>query len=69
MMQGQGQLGLDVGCPSDACVARVITPQFPEQFIRSRREPKALIEVGAAAVSGPHLANIAFLQRRRATFE
>jgi hypothetical protein len=25
--------------------------------------------VGAAAVSGPHLANIAFLQQRRATFE
>jgi len=39
------------------------------ECIRSRPEPNAPIEVGAAAVSGPHLANIAFLQQRRATFE
>ncbi len=37
--------------------------------IRSRKEPNAPIEVGATAVSGPHLANIAFLQGRRARFE
>jgi predicted dehydrogenase len=39
------------------------------ECIRSRREPNAPIEVGAAAVSGPHLANIAFLQQRRAASE
>jgi predicted dehydrogenase len=33
--------------------------------IRSRKEPNAPIEVGAEAVFGPHLANIAFLQGRK----
>jgi len=34
--------------------------------IRSRREPNAPVEVGASAVSGPHLANVAFHANRRA---
>mgnify|MGYP000853966485 CR=1 FL=1 len=32
---------------------------------RTRKEPNAPVEVGASAVSGPHLANIAFKQRRQ----
>ncbi len=34
--------------------------------IRSRREPNCPVELGAAAVAGPHLANIAFREQRRA---
>ncbi len=34
--------------------------------IRSRQEPTCPVEVGAGAVSGPHLANIAFKRGRRA---
>jgi hypothetical protein len=33
--------------------------------IQSRQEPNCPVEVGAAAVSGPHLANVAFRQRRQ----
>lgn len=33
--------------------------------IRSRKEPNAPVEVGASGVSGPHLANLAFKQRRQ----
>ena len=35
--------------------------------IRSRKEPNAPVEVGASAVSAPHLANLAFHQGRRVT--
>ncbi|MBZ5584356.1 MAG: Gfo/Idh/MocA family oxidoreductase [Acidobacteriia bacterium] len=34
--------------------------------VRSRQEPNAPVEVGASAVSAPHLANVAFHQNRRA---
>ena len=34
--------------------------------VRSRKEPNAPVEVGASAVSAPHLANIAFHEGRRA---
>jgi predicted dehydrogenase len=34
--------------------------------IKSRKEPNCPVEVGASAVSGPHLANIAFFKGRRA---
>ena len=34
--------------------------------VKSRKEPNAPVEVGASAVSGPHLANIAFHQGRQA---
>jgi predicted dehydrogenase len=33
--------------------------------IRSRKEPNCPVEVGASAVSAPHLANIAYKQRRQ----
>ena len=33
--------------------------------IKSRQEPNAPVEVGASAVSAPHLANLAFHQNRR----
>ena len=33
--------------------------------VRSRKQPNAPVEVGASAVSAPHLANIAFHQNRR----
>lgn len=33
--------------------------------VKSRKEPNAPVEVGAAAVSAPHLANLAFHQNRR----
>jgi len=33
--------------------------------IKSRKEPNAPVEVGANAVAGPHLANLAFKQRRQ----
>ncbi len=35
--------------------------------VRTRREPNCPIEVGAAAVAGPHMANIAFREQRRVT--
>ena len=35
--------------------------------IKSRQEPNAPVEVGASAVSAPHLANLAFHQGRRVT--
>ena len=34
--------------------------------IQSRKEPNAPVEVGASAVSAPHLANVAFHENRRA---
>jgi len=34
--------------------------------MKSRKEPNAPVEVGASAVSAPHLANVAFHQNRRA---
>ena len=33
--------------------------------VKSRQEPNAPVEVGASAVSAPHLANVAFHQDRR----
>ena len=33
--------------------------------VRSRKEPNAPVEVGASAVSAPHLANVAFHQGRQ----
>ena len=33
--------------------------------VKSRKEPNAPVEVGANAVAGPHLANLAFHQDRR----
>ena len=36
--------------------------------VRSRKEPNAPVEIGASAVSGPHLANMAFHQKRQVTF-
>jgi len=33
--------------------------------VKSRKEPNAPVEVGASAVSAPHLANLAFKQNRR----
>lgn len=35
--------------------------------VRSRKEPNAPVEVGASAVSAPHLANLAFHQQRQVT--
>ena len=33
--------------------------------VKSRKEPNAPVEVGASAVSAPHLANLAFHQMRQ----
>jgi hypothetical protein len=33
--------------------------------VKSRKEPNATVEVGASAVSAPHLANVAYHQERR----
>jgi hypothetical protein len=33
--------------------------------IRSRKEPKCPIEIAAAAVAGPHMANLAYLEDRK----
>jgi hypothetical protein len=33
--------------------------------MRSRKQPNCPVEVGASAVSGPHLANIAYHKNRR----
>jgi hypothetical protein len=35
--------------------------------IKSRKDPNAPVEVGMKAVAGPHLANIAFKQKRQVT--
>ncbi|MDQ3253440.1 MAG: hypothetical protein M3R15_05970, partial [Acidobacteriota bacterium] len=35
------------------------------ECLRSRQEPNAPVEVGHKAVSAPHLANLAFHQKRR----
>jgi len=35
--------------------------------VRSRKEPNAPVEIGASAVSGPHLANMAFREQRQVT--
>lgn len=37
--------------------------------VKSRKEPNAPVEVGASAVSGPHLANLAFRQGRQVRIE
>jgi predicted dehydrogenase len=37
--------------------------------VRSRKEPNAPVEVGASAVSAPHLANVAFKQGRQARLD
>lgn len=36
------------------------------ECVRSRREPNAPVEVGHHAVSGPHMANVSLLRKRRA---
>jgi hypothetical protein len=33
--------------------------------VKSRQEPNAPVEIGASAVSAPHLANVAFHQERQ----
>lgn len=48
------------GIPTEPHVANFL------ECIRSRKEPNAPVEVGHNAVTGPHLANIAFLQKKRA---
>jgi len=37
--------------------------------VKSRKEPNAPVEVGASAVSAPHLANVAFHQGRQVTLQ
>jgi predicted dehydrogenase len=37
------------------------------ECVKSRQEPNAPVEVGHNAVTGPHLANLAFWQKRRVT--
>jgi predicted dehydrogenase len=49
----------EVGVPQEAHVKNFL------DCIQSRQEPNCPVEVGAAAVSGPHLANVAFRQRRQ----
>jgi hypothetical protein len=34
--------------------------------IRSRKQPNCTVETAAAAVAGPHLANVAYREQRRA---
>jgi predicted dehydrogenase len=48
------------GIPTDPHVKNFL------ECMRSRQEPNAPVEVGHQAVSGPHLANLAFLQKKRA---
>ncbi|HZS08440.1 MAG TPA: Gfo/Idh/MocA family oxidoreductase [Blastocatellia bacterium] len=48
------------GIPTDPHTANFL------ECVRSRKEPNAPVEVGHSAVTGPHLANIAYLQKKRA---
>ncbi len=50
----------EVGVPQEAHVKNFL------DCIQSREEPTCPVEIGAAAVSGPHLANIAFKRGRQA---
>jgi predicted dehydrogenase len=47
------------GIPTDPHVANFL------DCVRSRKEPNAPVEVGHNAVTGPHLANLAMLQKKR----
>lgn len=49
----------DAGIPVDTHVQNFF------DCCKSRKEPNAPVEVGASAVSGPHLANLAFKQKRQ----
>ncbi|MGH9722539.1 MAG: Gfo/Idh/MocA family protein [Bryobacteraceae bacterium] len=54
--------------PSHAVLAPVRVEQHVQNFldcVKSRNEPNAPVEVGASAVAAPHLANLAFHQRRQ----
>ncbi len=51
------------GIPTDPHVANFL------ECLKSRREPNAPVEVGHQAVAGPHLANQAFLQQKRAVLD
>lgn len=56
--------------PTHRIDAKLPTEPHIQNFldcVKSRREPNAPVEVGASAVSGPHLANLAFHQRRQVT--
>jgi hypothetical protein len=37
------------------------------ECVRSRKQPNCTVEIAAAAVAGPHLANVAMFERKRAT--
>jgi predicted dehydrogenase len=51
------------GIPTEPHVANFL------ECVRSRKEPNAPVEVGHNAVAGPHLANLAFLQKKRAVLD
>jgi predicted dehydrogenase len=51
------------GIPTEPHVANFL------ECVRDRKEPNAPVEVGHNAVAGPHLANIAFLQKKRAVLD
>ena len=54
--------------PAEAFEAPVPIESHIQNFldcVKSRKEPNATVEVGAAAVSAPHLANVAFRNNRR----
>lgn len=51
------------GIPTDPHVINFV------ECVRSRREPNAPVEVGHNAVAGPHLANLAYHQKKRALLD
>jgi hypothetical protein len=54
--------------PAETFAAPVPLETHVQNFLdcmRSRQEPNATVEVGASAVSAPHLANLAFHSGRR----
>jgi predicted dehydrogenase len=54
--------------PSHKMEAKLPVEPHVQNFldcVRSRQEPNAPVEVGASAVSAPHLANLAFHQKRQ----
>ncbi|MFN0124716.1 MAG: Gfo/Idh/MocA family oxidoreductase [Blastocatellia bacterium] len=51
------------GIPTEPHVANFLA------CVKSRKEPNAPVEVGHNAVAGPHLANMAFLQKKRAVLD
>ena len=54
--------------PVEQLALRVPVESHIQNFLdcmRSRKEPNAPVEVGASAVSAPHLANLAFHSRRQ----